>query len=209
MVADSLTGDSDLRLPEFDVPPADPIALLRRWVAAAGTAGVREPLAVTLASVDEQGRASTRTVLLKEVDHGGLVFGSQRRSRKGRDLSARPWAAVGFYWREALQQVNLAGPVTPTDDEESDRLFRARPMAAQAASAVSAQSEELTDEAALRAAASRLVTAGGPIERPADWCGYRLSPSWIEFWHGNPDRLHRRLRYDRTRAHWTAVRLQP
>jgi pyridoxamine 5'-phosphate oxidase len=105
--------------------------------------------------------------------------------------------------------VNLAGPVIPVDDDESDRLFRARVVEAQATTAASTQSQPLTDEGALRAKAAELLT-GGPVPRPGGWGGYRLVPQEIEFWHGSPDRFHRRLRYDYTLEDgWTPTRLQP
>jgi pyridoxamine-phosphate oxidase len=208
--AATLSGDASLLLPEFSTPPDDPIALLQAWIEEAVQHQVREPLAVTLASANAEGRVSSRVVLLKEVAEAGLLFGSHRASRKGRDFAVQPWGSVTFYWRETLQQVNLAGPVIQLSDAESDQLFQARLPAAQATTAASEQSQPLTDESALRARAAELAAAQGPLTRPPGWGGYRLVPQEIEFWHGSPDRLHRRLRYDRESDHqWTSIRLQP
>ena len=205
----TLSGDPTLALPEFDAPPADPFDLLAEWVDLAGRRAVREPLAVTLATTDPDGHVSSRVLLVKEISRDGLLFGSHRRSRKGRDLAAVPRGAITFYWRETLQQINLAGPVVATTDEESDRLFHARLPAAQATTAASEQSRPLTDERSLRERAERLGRSDEPIPRPADWGGYRLLPEEIEFWHGSPDRLHRRLRYDLIDGTWSSTRLQP
>jgi pyridoxamine 5'-phosphate oxidase len=208
--APTLSGDTSLLLPEFTAPPADPFALLQDWIGEAVRREVREPLAVTLSSADAEGRASSRVVLLKEVSESGLLFGSHRDSRKGRDFAGRPWGSVTFYWRETLQQINLAGPVIPLDDPESDLLFAARPAVAQATTAASQQSRPLTDEAGLRARAAELAASERPLTRPPGWGGYRLVPQEIEFWHGSADRLHRRLRYDRDPdQQWTSMRLQP
>jgi pyridoxamine-phosphate oxidase len=204
----TLSGDTTLRLAEFDRPPADPIPLLRGWLDAAVAAGVREPCAMTLATADPAGRPSTRVVLLKAATDEGLIFGSHTRSRKGADLAGRPYASATFHWRETVQQIHVAGPVSRLSDAGSDRLFAERPPAARATTAASEQSRPLDNEDTLRRRAADLLAAGAPIPRPADWSGYLLRPATIEFWHGREDRLHRRLRYDRAAA-WTWQRLQP
>jgi pyridoxamine 5'-phosphate oxidase len=208
----TLSGDATLDLPEFDAPPADPLGLLRQWFDSAARRSVREPYAAVLATADETGRPSTRVLLAKEFDGRGLVFAGSRGSRKGQELTTRPWASMTFYWRETLQQLTVAGPVETVTPEESDRLFAERPPAARAASATSRQSRPLTDEAALRDRAHALATSDAPVDRPADWTGYRLLPETLEFWYGSPDRLHRRLRYDRPGPDaptWSWQRLQP
>ncbi|MEU6114169.1 phenazine biosynthesis FMN-dependent oxidase PhzG [Streptomyces sp. NPDC047117] len=206
----ALTGDTTLELTEFDTPPAEPLDLLSTWLDSAAQRGVREPNAAVLATSDGGGRPSARVLLIKEFDGRGLVFGSARGSRKGRDLAERPWASLSFYWRETLQQLTVTGPVEVLSPVASDALFAARPEAARAASAVSEQSRPLTDDHALRARARDLLTAGGPVSRPEGWVGYRLVPESIEFWYGSPDRLHRRLRYDRAPDEsWSWERLQP
>lgn len=209
--AQTLSGATDLELPEFDDPPASPWGLLRDWLAAAVEREVREPNAVVLATADAAGRPSSRVLLLKEVDDHGLVFTSAAHSRKGRDLAAQSWASVTFYWRETLQQITAAGPVERLPDDESDLLFAGRPRDAQVASAVSQQSAPLPDETELHHRAGALLDSDRPIPRPAAWAGYRLVPQELEFWYGSPTRLHRRLLYTRPAADaaWSHRRLQP
>ncbi|MCQ4041012.1 phenazine biosynthesis FMN-dependent oxidase PhzG [Streptantibioticus rubrisoli] len=210
--AQALTGDTSLVLPEFDVPPREPRELLRQWLESAVQRGVREPHATVLATADAAGRVSSRVVLVKEVEERGLLFTSFRGSRKGRELAVSPWASMTFYWRETLQQLTVQGPVETLTEQESDALFARRPLAAQATTAVSQQSRPLESEAELRGRAKALVESGTDIARPAEWTGYRLVPRSVEFWYGSPDRLHRRLRYDRadaTTSVWTHQRLQP
>src|ERR1035437_8296 len=207
--SDSLTGDTTLVLPEFDDPPSEPLLLLQRWLDGAQLHKVREPSAAVLATASAT--VSTRVVSVKEADEAGLIFTSFATSRKGRDLQAHPFASLSLYWRETLQQINIAGPVEQVSDVESDRLFAERPRPAQATTAVSDQSQPLQDEQALREHAKRLLENTAPVARPAQWKGYRLQPLTIEFWYGSPDRLHRRLRYDRPDVDtaWTHQRLQP
>lgn len=204
----TLTGGISLELPEFDTPPGDPLDLLARWLELAQKHAVREPRALALATANIDGRASSRIVLLKSLK-GGIVFTSHYGSRKGRDLEGVPWAAGTLYWRETLQQINIAGPVFRLSDDEADALFAERPVAAQAAAVVSKQSERLVDEQQLRAEAKRILDAGGLPRRPPGWGGFRLLPDRLEFWHGSPDRLHRRLMYARSEQGWTHERLHP
>lgn len=219
----SLTGDPGPDLAEFDEPPADAMALLRDWLAHAEASGAREPGAFTLATVDDAGRPTSRTLLLHAVDERGLLWGTATGSQKGRDLAVRPWASATFYWRETLRQINLGGVVERLSDAESDAQFAERPLVARAAAAASEQSARLDDERLLRKQAAAL-TSTGSVPRPEGWSAYRLVPSWVELWHGRTDRLHRRLRFDRTAdtglaqpwvaqpwiaQPWVAQRLQP
>ena len=207
--AQTLSGDESLELPEFEDPPADPIRLLRDWLAAAGRAGVREPRAMVLATADAAGRPSSRVLLLKEVTEDSLVFTSHTGSRKGRDITQNPYAAATLYWRETLQQLTASGPVEPMDDAGSDALFAERPRAAQATTVASQQGQLLLDEQALARRAGELLDQDGPLTRPNGWRGYRLRPETVEFWQGRSSRLHRRLLYTRNDNVWTPTRLQP
>ncbi|HET8956366.1 MAG TPA: phenazine biosynthesis FMN-dependent oxidase PhzG [Solirubrobacterales bacterium] len=205
---ETLSGDVELDLPEFDTPPADPLGLLTRWLEEAREHGVREPRALALATAGADGRPSSRVVLLKEVEPA-LVFTSHYDSRKGRDLATVAWASGVLYWRETMQQVVVEGPVERISAAESDALFTARPRAAQAATLVSEQSKELDDPEALRTAMEELASGEEPLSRPPNWGGYRMSPELIEFWHGSADRLHRRLLYTKAEAGWSHQRIQP
>ncbi|WP_285115176.1 pyridoxal 5'-phosphate synthase [Leifsonia sp. fls2-241-R2A-40a] len=208
-MAHTLTGDADLFLPEFDDPPAEPGGLLAEWLERARGRGVREALAATLATTGGDGAPDARTVALTGLAADGVTFGTSELSRKGRELAADPRAAVVLYWRELLQQLRIHGTVERMDEAGSDAMFARRGREAQAATTVSEQDAPLDDLDLLRAAARDVLAAEGPIGRPEHWYGYRVVPSTIEFWHGSPDRLHRRLRYDRGDGGWSVLRLQP
>jgi pyridoxamine-phosphate oxidase len=205
---ETLSGDPSLELPEFDAPPDEPLPLLERWLQSADARGVREPRALALATADAAGRPSNRIVLLKQVSPS-IVFAFSANSRKGQDLAVNPRAAGTLYWRETLQQVVVEGPVERMSATESDGLFAQRPPSGQATTVASHQGEELDDPERLRREADALVRGDEPLRRPEDWGGYRLDPDLIEFWHGSPDRLHRRLLYTKTGERWARRRLQP
>lgn len=203
---ETLSGDPTLELPEFDSPPADPLPLLEQWLRIADAMGVREPRALALATADAAGRPSTRILLVKQLSPT-LVFAGSYDSRKGRDLAANPRAAGTLYWRETLQQITIEGPVERLSDEESDALFAERPAAGRATTVASDQGAALSDPEALRRKADELGEES--LERPANWGGFRLIPDLIEFWHGSPTRLHRRLLYIKGESGWSHQRLQP
>lgn len=195
--------------PEFSAPPADPMGLVRAWFDGALADGVREPGALALATADARGHTSNRMVHLLEVRDTGLVFTSNAGSRKGRDLAATGWASGMLYWRETGRQMIVTGPTHPLPDAESDALWAARPVGTHPMSVLSQQSAPLPDEDALRARALQLGRTGLALPRPVAWLGYLLEPASVEFWQIDPDRLHRRLRYERAGPGWRTDRLQP
>jgi pyridoxamine 5'-phosphate oxidase len=193
----------------FTAPPAGPMATLAAWFDEAKATGVREPGVLALATASASGQVSNRAVQTIRVTDDGLVFTSHAGSQKGRDIAATGWSSGVLYWRETGRQVVLSGPTAPLPAAESDRLWHARPVSTHPMSVAAVQSAPLDDEDKLRAEALRLAEPGEALPRPDQWLGYLLAPAAVEFWEAAPDRLHRRLRYDRTDDGWTWTRLQP
>lgn len=193
-----------------DLDP-DPIAACRRWIRFARAAGVHEPDAMTLATVDADGRPSARAVLLRGLDERGFVLYTNRTSDKGRALDATRQAALVFLWTELRRQIRVEGGVERVSDDESDAYFARRPRESRLAAWASAQSSVIESREALDAAYADAAArfAGVEVPRPSHWGGYRVVPARIELWQGREARLHDRLRYDRTDAGWVVARLAP
>jgi pyridoxamine 5'-phosphate oxidase len=189
----------------------DPIPLFKSWLEEAHRADLEEPTAMILATTDESGKATARTVLMKGVDDRGFVFYTNLESPKARHLRANPYAALCFHWMPLGKQVCVRGPVTLVSDEEADVYFASRPRENQIAAWASKQSQPLVGRFELerRVAKYALKYGLGKVPRPAFWSGYRVFPESIEFWNVRPFRLHDRLLYRRTPTGWEIQELYP
>ncbi len=203
------------QLNEADLAP-DPITQFRAWFDEAVQVNPGqwfEPNAMQLATVGQDGRPTTRTVLLKEIEDDALVFYTNYQSKKGHDIEAHPTAAATFYWATLERQVNLTGTASKVSREQSETYFRKRPRENQLGALASAQSAIVPDRAQLEAQLTALEAehAGHNIPLPEYWGGYRITIQTMEFWQGGAGRLHDRLRYRREAASssWVIERLSP
>jgi pyridoxamine 5'-phosphate oxidase len=191
---------------------ADPVEQWHRWHDEAVAAGVAEPNAMTVATVDSHGVPDARVVLARGVDRFGLVFFTNYESVKSRQLDARPVAAATFAWLDIHRQVRLRGTVERVAEAESDDYFASRPRESQIGAWASPQSSTIADRDELdrRLEAQRRAFAdAASVPRPAHWGGWRIVPDEFEFWQGRPSRLHDRIHYRLVDERWRITRLAP
>jgi pyridoxamine 5'-phosphate oxidase len=197
------------QLTETEVPP-NPLTLFQLWFEQAVKAECPEPNSMTLATADAAGNPSARIVLLKGADSAGFTFFTNYESQKGRELAARPHAALLFHWHELERQVRIKGIVERVSAAESDEYFHSRPSASRIGAWASPQSAEIPNREFLEEAERRFAADfGDKPPRPEHWGGYRLHPTEIEFWQGRPSRLHDRIHYQLEGALWRIARLAP
>jgi pyridoxamine 5'-phosphate oxidase len=197
-------------LTEHDVLD-DPIAQFGKWFEEALHAKVNEPNAMSVATVDADGKPSSRIVLIKQYDHRGFTWYTNYESQKGRQLHANPHAALLFFWSELERQIRIEGTVVQTAAEESDQYFYSRPVKSQIAAIASQQSAPIAGRELMESNydAAALASGAHPL-RPAHWGGYRLDPVRIEFWQGRRSRFHDRIVYQKQAdGSWVKERLQP
>ena len=192
--------------------PSDPFRHFEAWLADAARTEPNDPNAMTLATCTPDGAPSARIVLLKGHDARGFVFYTNRQSRKGSDLAANPRAALLFHWKTLGRQVRIEGAVEHVTDAEADAYYASRPRISRLGAWASSQSRPLPERAELerRVAEAEARHPGDDIPRPPHWSGFRVLPSYFEFWQDMPFRLHDRTTYA---AHagggWTLGKLYP
>lgn len=192
----------------------DPLVLFETWMANALESEIPEPTAMTLATVNAEGKPSARIVLLKGVSSDGFEFYTNYLSRKAKDMEQIPFVSLVFLWKELERQVRIEGRVEKVSFEKSQTYFQSRPRGSQIGAWASPQSDVIPDRQVLEdasASISEKYENVDPLPCPEHWGGYLVIPSVIEFWQGRRDRLHDRFRYSRNEkeANWSIDRLAP
>lgn len=207
-VSETLTASIEVGFPEFLDPPDSPLPLLESRITRARDVGVREPLALALATVAAGARPSVRTVAVLGVTGGGVLFATHTTSRKGREIAENPRVGGLLYWRETSEQIAVAGRAELLGEDVADERWNARPAATHAMSVATRQSAVLEDVDGLRTRAGVLM-GDAPLPRPESYRVYEIRLTEVEFWADGQDRLHERLAYSLDDGVWTARRLQP
>jgi len=189
----------------------DPTALFQNWFQEAIDAGLQEPSAMSLATLDADGHPDARMVLLKGVDERGFVFYTNLGSPKARALLQEPWAALCFYWDKIDKQIRVRGRAHRVSDDEADAYFATRPRLSQIGAWASRQSRPMRGYFELEAEVAKTVVrfGVGEVPRPPFWSGFRVVPEQIEFWKQKPFRRHERILYTRAAGIWQKQWLYP
>lgn len=189
---------------------ADPFAQFRAWLTEAIDVRCPEPTSMSLATVGQGGRPSSRIMLLKDVDEGGFVFYTNYDSRKGGELAENPQGALLFHWVELEREVRIEGRIEKVAAALADAYFAARPLKSRIGAHASPQSRVVESRAWLEQAfAEAEARLGDEPVRPPHWGGYRLVPDAFEFWQGRQSRMHDRIAYRHVGGSWQIGRLAP
>lgn len=205
---------TDRLFDDADTAPIDPCSLFEDWFTQAQEREPNDPHAMALATVDENGMPDVRMVLLNARDARGYCFFTNFESDKARQLLANPQAAFVIHWKSLRRQIRVRGPVEVVDDGETDAYFASRSRVSQIGAHASKQSRPLANRYALLERVETLKKSFGeeePVNRPANWKGFRIVPQVMEFWKDGANRLHDRVRFTRTLpgGAWSRQRLYP
>ena len=189
----------------------DPFIQFDRWYKERLGAGIEVPDAAILGTSTPSGKVSVRVVLLKEYNENGFVFFTNYKSRKAHQLMSNHHAAFVFYWPESGRQIRIEGITVKVSEEESDEYFKTRPRESQISAWASEQSSVIHGRSGLEKQFKiyASVFEGKSVPRPDHWGGFRLIPSWFEFWQEGDFRLHDRLTYTKKENRWLIKRLSP
>jgi pyridoxamine 5'-phosphate oxidase len=203
----------DYQFQSLDINDAapSPFDQFEKWWKEAVSSSIEEVNAMTLATINQEGKPSARIVLLKGFDEKGFVFFTNYQSNKGKALTAHPFASLVFFWKELERQVRIDGSCVRVSEEESDIYFQSRPLGSRLGAWASPQSEVISNRSVIEQELEAVATryAEGNVPRPSYWGGYRVIPETVEFWQGRPSRLHDRLRYSKASGNWKIERLAP
>lgn len=189
--------------------PENPIEALQIWVNQAIESEVEEPTAMNIATISPENFPTSRVVLLKEIVSEGLIFFTNYGSTKGQNIESNPNVAVNFFWPALERQVRIHCIASKIPAEDSDAYFYSRPLGSQAGAIVSQQSAVIDAQENLEERIKSLLESGTSLQRPENWGGYILKPSYFEFWHGRASRIHDRVAYSLEEAIWKKKRLSP
>ena len=190
----------------------DPIIQFNTWFNQARDSSIQDPSAMSLATADAQGRVTIRTVLLKIYDERGFVFFTNYESTKSKQMAENDQVALLFPWIEMDRQIKITGTASRIPNAESLKYFLTRPRGSQLDAWVSEQSSVISSRQLLMSKLEEIKQrfADGNVTLPEFWGGYRVDPITIEFWQGQPDRLHDRFQYVRQQDNsWQINRLAP
>ena len=190
----------------------DPIVQFQKWFKEALASEVPEPNAMNLATVNRDGRPSSRIVLLKGVEYNKFVLLTNYQSDKGQELEHNPACALTFFWPELERQVRIEGIASRIDDKRSEEYFQSRPRGSQIGAWASPQSTLLDNREILEERVKQIEERFKDLKvlpKPKQWGGFEIDPLLFEFWQGRPSRLHDRIRYIKTDNVWKIYRVSP
>ena len=197
------------QLNEQDVDP-NPFVQFDIWFKLALDANLPDANALTLATVNPEGKPTARILLLKDYSNDGYCFFTNYKSKKGEDLEQNPFGAMVFFWPELEKQIRIEGRVERLSPEQSNKYFMARPIGSRLAAAASPQSDVIKDRVEIETAIKEFETKyGDQFDRPDFWGGYRLIPEKFEFWQGRENRLNDRIEFILENGKWNFHRLAP
>lgn len=228
MLREDLLADEDARVPmmkdladlrrDFSAAglsetnvAANPFEQFSIWMSDALNADILDPNAMTVSTVDSDGRPSTRVVLLKGFDdQQGFVFYTNYNSKKGTDLTVNSHTVFHFFWPQLDRQIAIYGTVKKTSRQESEAYFKSRPFDSQIGAWASSQSSVIASRDVLEQRVAEFRDKfGDDVPLPPHWGGFRLTPDKFEFWQGRQNRLHDRIVYESTDGDWIVSRLAP
>lgn len=189
----------------------NPFEQFSLWYKKALNTGFLHPDAMTLATSTKDGKPSARIVLLKSFDEGGYIFFTNYSSRKGKELIENPFASLMFYWDKLDKQVRIEGRIEMISKQESEEYFHSRPRGSRLGALASEQSKVIENRKVLEDKFDEMNRKyeGREIPMPHSWGGFKLVPSYFEFWQSRDNRLHDRICYIKERDNWIIKRLAP
>lgn len=207
----NLRHDFTLQHLDESLVEQEPFLQFEKWMKEAAQAQLPEPNAFVLSTATKEGKPSGRVLLLRDFSHSGFVFYTNYNSRKGKEITENPYAAMTFFWQQLERQIRVEGRIEKLSKEISDKYFSERPRESQVGAWTSPQSSILKNREELEELNKKyhVKFKNNEVFRPGFWGGFILIPDKVEFWQGRPGRLHDRIQYEKEKTGWKICRLAP
>jgi len=195
----------------FDSISQEPFLEIKYFLELARNQDLRDWNGMTVSTVDEDQRPSSRVVLLKKFTDDGLFFYTNYKSKKGQDISKNNNVSVNFWWRELQVQIRISGSISEASRSESEEYFNSRPKGSRISAIVSKQSEEIESFESFQKKVEKAINNidEKDIKLP-DHCGmYKIMPVEIEIWKEGEFRRHERTLYKSEGKKWVKSYLSP
>ena len=195
----------------FDSITQEPLLEVKYFLEQARDKHLRDWNGMTVSTVDEDQRPSSRVVLLKKFTDDGLFFYTNYKSKKGQDISKNNNVSVNFWWRELQVQIRISGSISEASRSESEEYFNSRPKGSRISAIVSKQSEEIESFESFQKTVEKAINDldEKDIKLP-DHCGmYKIMPVEIEIWKEGEFRRHERTLYKSEGKKWVKSYLSP
>ena len=195
----------------FDSIAQEPFLEIKYFLEQARDLDLRDWNGMTVSTVDEDQRPSSRVVLLKKFTDDGLFFYTNYKSKKGQDISKNNNVSVNFWWRELQVQIRISGSISEASRSESEVYFNSRPKGSRISAIVSKQSEEIESFESFQKTVEEAINNldEKDIKLP-DHCGmYKIMPVEIEIWKEGEFRRHERTLFKSKGKKWVKSYLSP
>ncbi|MEI8135917.1 MAG: pyridoxamine 5'-phosphate oxidase [Bacteroidota bacterium] len=181
------------------------------WLQQAVDSKIEEFQAMTLSTVSQEAKPSSRIVYLREFQNNNFFFYTNYNSKKSQHLAQNPNASISFFWPQLERQIIIEGVVEKSTPEQADAYYNNRPYDSKVGAWASNQSQKLSSREELENKVEELKKQFTPetIMRPDFWGGYVLKANYYEFWQGRKSRLHDRICYELVNTEWKTKRLAP
>ena len=195
----------------FDSISQEPLLEVKNYLELARDQNLSDWNGMTVSTVDDEQRPTSRVVLLKKFTDEGFFFYTNYESKKGKDISKNKNVALNFWWRELQVQIRINGSISKASRLESEEYFNSRPKGSRISAIVSEQSKEIESfESFQKKVQDAIETLKDQEIKLPDHCGmYKIIPQQIEIWREGEFRRHERTLYKLEAKKWVKSYLSP
>ncbi len=191
----------------------NPIQHLTTWLTEEHQSGAFNPWHAILATCAEGPMVHARVVALRKIDERGLLFFTQRGTKKVNELIRNPSASLVFWFELMQREVVVEGEVSALTETENQHYWDSYPREAQLRfySYAPTSTQPIENKAILESKKKQFEQEYSDKVLPISpyYCGFRLKPSTLMFYAYRTDELSDVFKYEQRDGVWEKQRLSP